>query len=121
MADQLDEATLYKMELRLIKKHFPGLKPRPVKIDNTIKDYGQAAELSMILNLKMHRSKRELRETIMHELIHYELRDSGKHYPGHGPVFLRRAKDVPAILVRQQRSSLCECILGAFQEDPFLD
>jgi hypothetical protein len=90
----LDEQALYAMELGLIRKHFPGLKPRPVKIDNTLPDYAQAAEPSIIFNLNLHNSKQEVRQTLLHELIHYELADTGKDYPGHGQAFLRRAKSL---------------------------
>jgi hypothetical protein len=89
----IDVQALYAMELRLIKKHFPGLKPRPVKIDNAIKEYGQADDATLILNLDLHRSKREIEATLKHELIHYELKDS-KEFHGHGRAFMRRAKQL---------------------------
>lgn len=34
----------------------------------------------------------ELEDTIKHELIHYELKDNGKDYHGHGQPFLKRAR-----------------------------
>ena len=37
------EKKIYKIEMRLIKKHFPGLKPRPIKIDDTLSYMAQAA------------------------------------------------------------------------------
>jgi hypothetical protein len=93
---QITEQDLYRMELQLIKKHFPGMRPRPVKIDDKIDDYAQASEPSMIFNLAMHRSKREVIDTLKHELIHYELRDKGL-YPGHGHAFSRRAKELKVV------------------------
>jgi hypothetical protein len=90
----LTEQELYALELRLIKKYFRGLKPRPVKIDNTIADYAQAAEPFMIFNVNLHNSKQEVRETLLHELIHYELADGGRGYAGHGSAFLQRAKSL---------------------------
>lgn len=87
------EDTLYRMELGLIRKHFPGLKPRLVKMDITIDDYAQAGEPFMLFNPNLHKSKREVIDTLKHELIHYELRDRGL-YPGHGRAFLKRAKEL---------------------------
>src|SRR5262245_7364253 len=97
-----NEDELYRMALSLIKKYFPGLKPRPVKIDNTIDDYAQASEPSMLFNLNIHRSKREVIHTLKHELIHYELRDKGL-YPGHGRAFLKRAKELKVVDVSELR------------------
>jgi hypothetical protein len=92
MAVNLDEAALYRMQLQLIRKHFPGLRPRPVKIDNDMAPFAEASEPAMLFNLKIHRSKREVTQTLIHELIHYELADKGKNYSGHGRAFLKRAK-----------------------------
>lgn len=36
----------------------------------------------------------ELEDTIKHELIHYELKDNGKDYHGHGQPFLKRARQL---------------------------
>jgi hypothetical protein len=65
----LTESDLYKMELRLIKKHFPGLKPRPVKIDNSMKYMASASDAEMLFNLALHKSLKEIRDTLLHELI----------------------------------------------------
>ena len=65
----LTESDLYKMELRLIKKHFPGLKPRPVKIDNSMKYMAAASDAEMLFNLAIHKSLKEIRDTLLHELI----------------------------------------------------
>ena len=56
----LTESDLYKMELRLIKKHFPGLKPRPVKIDNSMKYMAAASDAEMLFNLALHKSLKEI-------------------------------------------------------------
>ena len=55
------EKKIYKIEMRLIKKHFPGLKPRPIKIDDTLSYMAQAAEPSMLFNMSLHGSEREIR------------------------------------------------------------
>ncbi|HXV84089.1 MAG TPA: SprT-like domain-containing protein [Candidatus Binatia bacterium] len=93
-AVDLDEEALYAMELRLIKKHFPGLTPRPIKLDDSLDCYGLADDPALlVINPKLHRNRREIEVTLKHELIHYYLKDVGK-YAGHGRDFMKRAKDL---------------------------
>src|SRR5215472_2939214 len=105
-----EEKRLYAEELRLIKKHFPGLKPRPIKIDHSLGHYARADEPSMLFNLKLHRSKKEITETLIHELIHYELFDKTGKGCWHNRAFQRRAKDLGILgaIELEQCSSLEE-------------
>ena len=46
----------------------------------------------MLINKQMHGgSAQELEDTLKHELIHYELKDLGRDFHGHGAAFLKRA------------------------------
>ena len=60
----------------------------------------------MLFNAEMHRSMKEVIDTITHELIHYELEDGGKP-ADHGKEFQRRAKKLG--------------ILGQIELDQYLD
>lgn len=88
---EITEEFLTKITARIIAKHFPGLKSRGVRIDNTIQEFARADEPNMIFNARLHKSIKEVEATITHELIHYELGDSGK-YSGHGRDFKKRAR-----------------------------
>jgi hypothetical protein len=84
------ERKVYSIELRLIRKYFPKLTPRPIKIDNKISYFAQAGE-SLIINLRKHRGdRRMIEDTIVHELIHYEL---PKHHL-HDEAFKKRAREL---------------------------
>jgi hypothetical protein len=106
-----DEKRLYRTELRLIKRHFSGLKPRPIKIDNELPSYGRADDDALSVNLKLHKFKREIEETLIHELIHYELKDANREYWGHGRAFLKRAKQLGIL----GRIELWQCV--SMEED----
>jgi len=86
------EQRIYDLERQLIRKYFKGLRARPVKIVKDSSFYGRADEPHMLINKQMHEGSAEkLEDTLKHELIHYELKDKGKDYHGHGQAFLKRA------------------------------
>ena len=91
---EISEKALNDLCLKVAADHFPGLKLRPVKIDNSISFFAVADESNMLFNASLHRSRKVIKETIIHELIHYELRDCGKDYDGHGDAFKKRAKQL---------------------------
>src|SRR5262249_21634478 len=86
---------------------------RPVKIDNSLKCYAQAAEPNMLFNAEMHRSIREVTDTITHELIHYELSDAGK-FSGHAKEFQKRAEQLGIL----RRIELDQCLLNNIECRP---
>lgn len=90
------ELAVYSTERRLIKKHFAGLQPRPIRIVRNTDFDGQAGEESLDLDARVLRRKgrNNLEHILIHELIHYQLRDSGKDYHGHGEAFLKRAAEL---------------------------
>jgi hypothetical protein len=89
------ERRIYSLELRLIKNIFPGLRPRPVKLARTLElgADGEASEPNLVLKDRK-RTGKELQSLLMHELIHYQLRDQGNVYHGHGAAFLKRAREL---------------------------
>lgn len=88
----ISELDLNEMQEWLIAKYFSGVTPRPVKIDNSLVNIrALAGEPDMLFNASIHKSIGGAWETLIHELIHYELKDSGKD-DGHGLNFKRRAK-----------------------------
>ena len=89
------ERRIYGLELKLIKKHFKGLRPRPVKLSEKLElgADGEASEPDLLLRDRK-RSRKELEALLKHELIHYQLRDQGKVFHGHGAAFLRRAQEL---------------------------
>jgi hypothetical protein len=89
------EQQVYRLELKLIKKHFKGLRPRPVKLVKKLElgAHGEAGEPTLTIK-DANRSREELETLLKHELIHYELKDKGNLYHGHGRAFLKRAQDL---------------------------
>ncbi len=87
------ERKVYQFEKRLIAKFFKGLKPRPVKLVRDVDLLGRAEDPYLEINefLLEAGKEKELEDVLKHELIHYELQDSGKEYHGHGTSFLKRA------------------------------
>ena len=86
------EQRIYDLERQLIRKYFKGLRARPVKIVKDSSFYGLADEPHLLINKQMHGgSAQELEDTLKHELIHYELKDLGRDFHGHGGAFLKRA------------------------------
>lgn len=103
----ISELDLNEIQEWLIAKYFSGVTPRPVKIDNSLVDImALAGEPDMLFNASIHKSIGEAWETLIHELIHYELRDSGKD-DGHGLNFKRRAKQL-GILNRVELEQLAD-------------
>lgn len=94
-----EEQSVYNLERQLIRKHFKGLRPRSVKIVKRADLMGEADEPYLLINKRLvgKKSIKDLRDTLKHELIHYELRDNGKDYSGHGQVFLKRATELGII------------------------
>ncbi len=88
------EREVYKLELKLIRKHFKGLRPRPVKVVKESKFDGQADEPNLLIDRRVLKDKVALENVLKHELIHYELKDGGKDYHGHGQAFLKRATEL---------------------------
>lgn len=88
-----NEQRIYRLELKLIQKYFKGLRPRPVQLARRLEfgADGQAAEPNLIIK-ERKRSPAELEALLKHELIHYELKDKGKFFHGHGRAFLKRAQ-----------------------------
>jgi len=87
------EKRIYQLELKLIRKYFKGLRPRPVQLAKKLElgADGEAGEPNLIIKDRK-RSHRELEALLKHELIHYELKDKGKFFHGHGKAFLMRAQ-----------------------------
>jgi len=54
---------------------------------------GEAGEPHLLLK-ERKRARRELVALLKHELIHYELKDQGDVYHGHGAAFLKRARQL---------------------------
>jgi hypothetical protein len=89
------EKRIYQLELKLIGKYFAGLRPRPVKLARKLDlgADGEAGEPCLILKDRK-RSRQELEALLKHELIHYQLKDRGNVYHGHGAAFLKRAQEL---------------------------
>lgn len=89
------EQRIYKLELKLINKYFKGLKPRPVKLARALElgAEGEAGEPNLVIRDRK-RPHMELEALLTHELIHYELKDRGNVYHGHGAAFLKRAQEL---------------------------
>lgn len=89
------EQNLYRLELELIKQHFKGLRPRPVKLVKKLelRAHGEAGEPNLLIK-DARRTRKELEVLLRHELIHYELKDKGNVYHGHGEAFLKRAQEL---------------------------
>jgi hypothetical protein len=89
------ERKVYRLELKLIKQHFKGLRARPVKLVKKLElgAHGEAAEPSLLIK-DTRRTWTELEALLRHELIHYELKDKGNVYHGHGEAFLKRAQEL---------------------------
>lgn len=89
------EKKLYRLELELIKRHFKGLRPRPVKLVKKLDfgAHGEAGEPNLLIK-DTRRTRKELKSLLKHELIHYELKNKGNVYHGHGEVFLKRAQEL---------------------------
>jgi len=87
------EQRIYRFELKLIRKHFKGLQPRPVQLAKQLElgADGEAGEPNLIIKDRK-RSRQELEALLKHELIHYELKDKGEFFHGHGRAFLKRAQ-----------------------------
>jgi len=87
------EQRIYRFELKLIRKHFKGLRPRPVQLAKQLElgADGEAGEPNLIIK-ERKRSPQELEALLKHELIHYELKDKGEFFHGHGRAFLKRAQ-----------------------------
>lgn len=87
------EKRIYQLELKLIRKYFKKLRPRPVQLAKKLElgADGEAGEPNLIIKDRK-RSRRELEALLKHELIHYELKDKGKFFHGHGRAFLKRAQ-----------------------------
>jgi hypothetical protein len=54
---------------------------------------GEAGEPNLVLKDRK-RSRHELEALLKHELIHYQLKDRGNVYHGHGAAFLKRAQEL---------------------------
>ena len=87
------ERRIYQLELKLIRKYFKGLRPRPVQLAKKLElgADGEAGEPNLIIKDRK-RTRRELEALLKHELIHYELKDKGRFFHGHGKPFLKRAQ-----------------------------
>jgi len=90
------EQRVYNLERQLIRKYFKGLRPRPVKTVKNPKFGARADEPSLLVDKALVGTKttKELEDILKHELIHYELKDKGKNYYGHGAAFLKRAAEL---------------------------
>ena len=90
------ERRVYQREKKLIAKFFNGLKPRHVKLVHDVKFDGRAGDPYLEINKSLLAAgkERDLEDVLKHELIHYELKDGGKEYHGHGAAFLKRAKQL---------------------------
>jgi len=90
------ERRVYRLEKKLIEKFFKGLKSRPVKLVRDVDFLGRASDpcLEISETLLEPGKERDLEDVLKHELIHYELKDGGKEYRGHGAAFLKRTKQL---------------------------
>ena len=87
------ERRIYQLELKLIREYFKRLRPRPVRLAKKLElgADGEAGEPNLIIKDRK-RTRRELEALLKHELIHYELKDKGRFFHGHGKPFLKRAQ-----------------------------
>lgn len=87
------EKRIYRLEVKLIQRHFKGLRPRPVQLARRLElgADGEAGEPNLIIKDRK-RSPAELEALLKHELIHYELKDKRNVFHGHGRAFLKRAQ-----------------------------
>lgn len=87
------EKRIFRLEVKLIQRHFKGLRPRPVQLARRLElgADGEAGEPNLIIKDRQ-RSPADLEALLKHELIHYELKDKGKFFHGHGRAFLKRAQ-----------------------------
>ena len=92
------EQNLYRLELELIKQHFKGLRPRPVKLVKKLElgAHGETGEPNLLIK-DARRTRKELEALLRHELIHYELKDKGNVYHGHGEAFLKRDQELEIV------------------------
>jgi predicted SprT family Zn-dependent metalloprotease len=105
---EVSEEQLNEICARIAALHsFKVKRLRPIKIDNGIDCFAMAGEPTMLFNVSRHRSVREMADTIKHELIHYELVDSGK-FAGHGKDFKKRAKQLGILGAIE----LAQCLSG---------
>jgi hypothetical protein len=65
-----EEQKVYRLELKLIRKHFKGLRLRPVKLVKKLElgAHGEAAEPTLTIK-DAKRSREELETLLKHELI----------------------------------------------------
>ncbi|HXG52832.1 MAG TPA: hypothetical protein VNN77_15650 [candidate division Zixibacteria bacterium] len=89
------ERSIYRLETRIIRRYFKGLRPRPVRLVKTLPlgAQGEAAEPELLIK-DTRRTREELEKLLKHELIHYELKEKGNVYHGHGQAFLKRARQL---------------------------
>ncbi len=89
------EQKLYRLELTLIRKYFKGLRPRAVKLVKQLElgAHGEAGEPDLLIK-DAPRTRKDLEALLKHELIHYQLKDKGNVYHGHGEAFLKRAQQL---------------------------
>ena len=93
------EQLVYNLERKLIRKYFKGLRPRAVKLVKDPDFSGMADEPHLLIDEALVGKKptKDLEDLLKHELIHYELKDNGKDYHGHGQAFLKRAGEMEII------------------------
>ena len=111
------ERRVYKIECELLRKYFKDVRTRPVRIVKNSDFDGRADEPHMLINKRLLSKKaaKELEDTLKHELIHYELKDNGKDYDGHGKAFLKRASELGIL----GRIELDQCFsLEEYQHSP---
>jgi len=89
------EQKVYRLELELIKRHFKDLRARPIKLVKKLElgAHGEAGEPDLLIK-DTRRTRKELESLLKHELIHYELKERGNVYHGHGEAFLARAQQL---------------------------
>ena len=89
-----EEQRVYKLEKELIEKYFRGLRARAVRLIEDADFLGKADDPYLLINRQLSESPQALENILKHELIHYELKDKGRDYHGHGQAFLKRAAEL---------------------------
>lgn len=72
------EKRIYRLEVKLIRRFFKGLRARPVQLARQLElgADGEAGEPNLIIRDRK-RPYKELADLLKHELIHYQLKDRG--------------------------------------------
>jgi hypothetical protein len=91
-AGNYDEATLFELEKKILKKYetFKNVEPKPIKIVAIDDCDGRAEDSEMLVSskfLQKNPTLKEVNDLLKHELLHYACKGEG-----HGPGFCAKAR-----------------------------